>query len=112
MIQLAAASVFLKSWKVWAYAGALVLSFLVGWEMKSRSIVKQLAKQEVKAVVAAEKKGEKAVVKAVEDTGKLSALEKENEQLREQLRTMPDRVMCKPNTDELRILDDIQKSTE
>lgn len=108
MIQVAA---LWSQWKNVVFIGALAVSFMAGWEMKSRSVVKQFAKQETAQVKTEQKRGTQAVKQAATDQTRLNELEKQNEDLLKRLEAV-DRVQCKPSADELRFLEDIANSTK
>lgn len=96
----------------WLILGSvLVASHWYAMEYGAKRELRKLV-ADVPAQVQKERdKGKEAVERATTSTQRLGLLEKENEDLRKQIDALPDRLVCKPSADELRILEDIQGST-
>ena len=77
-----------------------------------KSILKDLMKEESKAVVREKEKGVEAVKRAAADITRIKELEKSNDELTKKLDEIVNRPLCPIDDDSLRILEEVRISTE
>lgn len=77
-----------------------------------KSILKDLMKEESKAVVREKEKGVEAVKRAASDVSRIKELERSNDELTKKLGEIADRPLCPVDDDSLRILEEVRLSTE